>query len=357
MKNETMNLLVQQVYRQGIRRVFLINLSNNIILFSIFAIFIFDFLMIINVMNSEFDSKILFILVLMIPFFAFLKTYKELPSKYKILATVDHLGATRGTFSLLNEISKKETENTNLEVLFEKSQKLIQSLSFKKIFPWKLLWNGYFGAALAFTAVLWIAIPQSKKSDQSQIIQEQDSTVKDFSVKKTDTLISTFINKNKTAPSTESDSPQSNEKKAFEQKGTKGEKELVAILDTTDQLKTEKKSENHQQKEDEKNDSNNSKKNGGNGSGSEEAHSDKTTEIKDKSLQATSNDQKIKIDVTKNQDGSSERISNNASTTKPSAEEKLKNTEKIKMQNIENISELVSSKYQKIIENYFSNEE
>lgn len=356
MSLEITNEIIKKIYRQSMRRLFLINLTNNFILISIIGILVFDFSIIIKSTNPQLSANILIILLVAVPLLSIFKTIKDLPSIYYILASVDHKASTRGTFSLLNDLSKKDPENKNLGFLFNKSEQLIKSLSMKSIFPWKFLWNGYLGAALAFTAVLWIAIPQQKITENSNSLSEQTPTEKDISVAKDDPLIKAFLNDKPTPSTSDNKTNTTADKKAIEQNNS-NEKEKVIVQDSSEPNNQEKKFEEEIKKEEESKNSLANNKNGGKGSGTEEVKTDKTIEIKNKTLTDSQNNEKINLTEPNNQDGSSKRITNLANETKATPEHKLNApATAVKMQKMDNLSEMVSSKYQKIIENYFSEE-
>lgn len=356
MSNEASNLLIKQIYRQGLRRLFIINFTNNLILFSIVGVAIFDFSILINSANLRSSSNLLFILIMMIPILSFIKSYKELPSIYFILATIDHHAGTRGTFSLLHELSVKEPENGNLNFFMNKANSLIKNISMDKIFPWKLLWNGYFGAALAFTAILWIALPQHKKSENIIVESEQTAiTEKDFTVSKDDPLLNSF--KNNLPPTNETEAPNLNpqDKKSILQKSNKD----VSVITTQSNNEKNNAAKKNNEPNKDIDSQENAKKNkgGGDGSGLEEAHSDLTTQIKKNDSSLTSNDQKINLSESNKQDGSSDRKGTLGDISQNLTQEQMNSMATTKMQKINQLSDMVSSQYKKVIENYFREED
>lgn len=356
MSNEASNLLIKQIYRQGLRRLFIINFTNNIILFSIVGVAIFDFSILINSANMQSSSNLLLILLLMIPILSLIKSYKELPGIYLILATIDHHAGTRGTFSLLHELSKKEPENGNLNLLIDKADTLIKNISMKKIFPWKLLWNGYFGAALAFTAILWVALPHHKKAENVVVEPELTAIEKDITVNKDDPMLSAF--RNNLPPPSEKDSAVLNpqDKKTVSQKSNK-ENTVVNTQSNIEKSNVSNNNKDEPKKDIDPQETAKKNKGGGDGSGLEEAHSELTTQIKKNDSTLTSNGQKINLSESNKQDGSSDRNGTLGDLSQTLTQEQLNSSATIKMQKINHLSDMVSSQYKKVIENYFREED
>ncbi len=74
----------------------------------------------------------------------------------------------------------------------------MQSISLKKIFPWEFSWNSYFGASIAFTALLLVAIPKHKKVEKIDLLSEITRNEKSFAIDKKDEIFEKFINSDKT---------------------------------------------------------------------------------------------------------------------------------------------------------------
>ena len=355
MRNENAELIIKNIYRQSLRRIFFIKLTNNLIFFSIFGILLFDFALLIKPSNSIPFSNTVLILLACTLLIAIIKTYKSLPSLYYILATIDYNASTRGTFSLLNELTLKESENKNIDFLYAKSIQLIKSISLRSIFPWKFLWLGYFGAALTFTLVLWLAVPQHLNKKETYSSPTENALTKDTVVSKEDPLLTSFL-KEKPAPNLVATEDQKNiDKNAVAQKNeTQDSKIQIGNASESKQPQSEKTGEKKNLDEAEK--PTLDKKASSGGSGTEEERTNKTTVIKTIADNNPTDPKKVTI-AEASIEGSSERINSAGNSTKPLTATKLTSTLNTSMQKTENLTEMVSPKYQKIIERYFSSEE
>lgn len=348
--------LIQNIYRQALRRLFLICLINNLIFFSIFAIIIFDFFLITKLTYSISALHLLLVLVTSVISIATYRTLKTLPTTYFVLAAIDHNAGTRGAFSLLNELSNKEKKNSLIQVLATKCSLLSKSISLNSIFPWNFSWNHYLGATIAFTVLLLVALPKHKKIEKIDLLSQLTKNDKTFTIDKKDDILEKF-------KSNENIKQSLNPQNTLEDPSKTILKNKLATeninSNQTDQTTAKSDNQINSEKSLAK-ETESTKLNGeqsSSGSGNEEKQTDKTITLTQKTGKETKSDIKISLKDGINQDGSSERVNSQVKTIDSKTGNQIQSLSEIKTHKIAETTNMVSSKYQKIIERYFSSDE
>lgn len=350
--------LIQNIYRQALRRLFLIGLINNLIFFSIFGIIIFDFFLITKLTYSISALHLLIVLAATVISIATYRTIKTLPTTYFVLAAIDHNAGTRGAFSLLNELATKEKKNNLMQVLYSKCALLSKSISLHLIFPWKFSWNHYLAATIAFTVLLLVALPKHKKVENIDLLSQLAKNDKNFAIDKKDEILEKFKNSEGGNQSRDPQNTLEEHQKALLQNKSSTENIIPNQIEQTNTInENQNNSSESLTKETE---SESAKLNGeqsSSGSGNEEKHTDKTITLTQKTDKETNPEIKISLKDGVNQDGSSERANSQVKTIVPKTGNQIDPPSGSKTHKIEKATNLVSSKYQKIIERYFSSDD
>lgn len=348
--------LIENLYSKALRRLFLTGFINNLIFFSIFGIVFFDLLFITKLTNFISTWYLISILITAVLSLAIYRTIVTLPNTYYVLASIDHNVGTRGSFSLLNELLTNNKQNDLIQILSEKCSKFSHSISLHTIFPWKFTWNHYLMAAISFTVLLLIAMPNNKKNETNELMPQLAKNEKNFAIDKKDEILEKFLNNETTNLPAQTDNPTTELTKVIIQNKPSSENTTTTQNNQKNELNNNEKKQ--EPSTDEKADSNKAKgENSSTGSGTEEKHTDKTIAIKEELNKESNSNIKIALKDGINQDGSSERVNTQSSSNTPKSGSTIQLTSEIKSVTLNQSSNLVSTKYQKIIERYFSSED
>lgn len=358
--NEKPHLFMNNVLAYAKQRIAFILLFNYILFFSIFALLFVNILILIKNFYpiANYLNYIYYFLLFLTLLLAIIKTFSNIPNQKYILANIDHKSNSRGSFSLLTELLQTKGEQQLIDFLFHKNQKILLQLSMVKVFPFQSKYHHLLIATISFTLLQWYALPKNDKYTLQMFHTEQTATSAITPPAEiNEGLIENFIN-DKNSPEEQASSK--NRQEVIEKNIIANKVNEISEVNTSQQNTKNSPSQSNEIKPTTEPAENTAKSKSNvvpnTGAGTEEATSNETTEIKEKSIQ---NEQKSNLNLTEGQDQESisSRIGKQGIINAPTTNEKTSTQNHLGITPTTNYKNLVSPKYQKIIERYFSEQD